>query len=253
MVPNALGCPFPHINLESMSIAMFVELFKSLKRPVILQLSPAASSTILSLTTFSKPVFSSLFKGLDVMAGFIPYAKVFGERGGFATIDEFISYMDQVYQQQQQQSILHPDQPVPYYVFDSQVFEANFANYFKLPSFINSLFPNVSAYYQLMLGPAGSGAPFHFHCTAVNFLIFGQKRWYLSPPSSSWYSKRTTAAIIDQIATNAPDWAPDANSPIYSCEQNSLEVVYVPEHWSHATFNTAESIGFATEFDVQDC
>jgi hypothetical protein len=35
---------------------------------------------------------------------------------------------------------------------------------------------------QIYLGPALAGAPFHHHGPAFNVLLFGMKRWTLTPP-----------------------------------------------------------------------
>jgi len=35
---------------------------------------------------------------------------------------------------------------------------------------------------QFFVGPEGSGAPVHFHSSAVNALYYGRKRWILIPP-----------------------------------------------------------------------
>lgn len=36
---------------------------------------------------------------------------------------------------------------------------------------------------QFYLGPAGSGAPMHFHRGAWNALIHGRKHWLVQPPA----------------------------------------------------------------------
>lgn len=43
---------------------------------------------------------------------------------------------------------------------------------------------------QFFLGPAGSGAPMHYHRAAYNVLVAGRKEWVLLPPRSAVYSKR---------------------------------------------------------------
>jgi hypothetical protein len=57
---------------------------------------------------------------------------------------------------------------------------------------------------QFYLGPAGSGAPVHFHGHAVNSLAYGQKKWFLFPPSEAFYSTQTalTFAMNDTRAGN---------------------------------------------------
>ena len=41
---------------------------------------------------------------------------------------------------------------------------------------------------QFMAGPAGTGAPVHFHKSAWNACLFGRRRWALFPPNASFMS-----------------------------------------------------------------
>ena len=43
---------------------------------------------------------------------------------------------------------------------------------------------------QYFLGPALSGAPFHSHGPALNYLVNGQKLWVVAPPGKDIYSKQ---------------------------------------------------------------
>ena len=85
-----------------------------------------------------------------IQVGSIPYAEAYGERYGYASIQEFLSYMDRY--------ILDPAPEVqwrgtseakeegedrekgdgvfspPFYVFDSQVLERNFSRFYSMPS-----------------------------------------------------------------------------------------------------------------------
>ena len=42
---------------------------------------------------------------------------------------------------------------------------------------------NARQEFQLALGPAGSGAPLHWHFDAVNALVDGTKEWVMHPPT----------------------------------------------------------------------
>lgn len=37
---------------------------------------------------------------------------------------------------------------------------------------------------------------------------------------------------------------------VHECIQEQGDVLYIPEHWSHAVLNLAESVGIATEFTL---
>lgn len=83
----------------------------------------------------------------------------------------------------------------PFYIFDAQL--AHFMKWndfippppsaaasrspaaptlYMLPSLFTSILDFSSHQAQFFLGPAGSGAPFHFHCPAINLLVYGKKR-----------------------------------------------------------------------------
>ena len=52
--------------------------------------------------------------------------------------------------------------------------------------------------YQLYLGPALAGAPFHHHGPAFNLLVRGRKRWTLLPPGRQDTSIVITGLKSDQ-------------------------------------------------------
>ena len=49
----------------------------------------------------------------------------------------------------------------------------------------------LTSIFRFSLGPAGSGAPPHFHGHAWNALIYGKKRWFLFPPTHAFFSSLT--------------------------------------------------------------
>jgi len=98
---------------------------------------------------------------------------------------------------------------------------------------------------QFFLGPPLSGAPFHFHKDAVNFLAFGKKQWWLSPPANALYS---TLPVLAWASTNHSA-APQSNEYLgFHCIQEEGDALYVPAGWGHAVLNLATSIGVAVEW-----
>ena len=91
---------------------------------------------------------------------------------------------------------------------------------------------------QLFLGPPGSGSPLHWHDAALNYLAFGQKRWFLSAPASP---------IAGYSNTPVLDWLQQTNGfeskDLLQCTQFAGDIVYVPRRWAHGTLNTKTSIG----------
>ena len=127
------------------------------------------------------------------------------------------------------------------YIFQPVGADSTLLDGIELPSFLDPTRTEIELQNsQFYLGPEGSGAPSHFHRAAFNVLVYGRKRWLLKPPAEAEYSTEHPKFAFDAAATSA--------SAEYSCQQESGDVVFVPDGWSHATLNMAESIGFASEF-----
>lgn len=99
---------------------------------------------------------------------------------------------------------------------------------------------------QFFLGAIGTGAPIHFHTHAYNLLMYGKKRWVVSPPRHAAYSKQH---ITTWMQSN-PLPADKAATARYECIQLPGDIVYVPDSWAHGVLNLAESVGFAMEFEA---
>ena len=95
------------------------------------------------------------------------------------------------------------------------------------------------------LGPAFSGAPNHYHGHALNVLVHGAKRWFLTPPPHARYDLKSGWEWYAQDYSRAKQ-----ESKIYECMQYDAEVLYVPQTWGHVILNTRTSIGYAGEFKV---
>lgn len=145
------------------------------------------------------------------------------------------------------------DDDLPLYVFEQSPAAAA-PGYAALTRLVTTAFPCPgliahprevgSASVHFFLGRAGSGAPAHIHADAVNAVMAGVKRWYVSPPRDSVYSRTPVAAWAAAI-----DDAPvvtDA-TPL-RCTQRAGDIVYVPGEWGHAVVNGAEdTFGWAME------
>lgn len=115
---------------------------------------------------------------------------------------------------------------------------------------------------QFYLGPAGSGAPVHFHGHAVNTLAYGEKKWFLFAPANAFYS---TAPAFDFVtkdpranihstqtkSTTSTNADPKPQPLAMHCTQHAGDMIYVPTLWGHATINVKQSIGVAHEFSIE--
>ena len=106
---------------------------------------------------------------------------------------------------------------------------------------------------QFFIGPPGSGAPMHWHKDALNFLAWGQKRWFLLPPAAARYSNIPAAEwVLQQLPRIGGDHFCQDGGALCSapleCTQNEGDLLYVPAGWAHATLNTEVAVGAALEF-----
>lgn len=140
---------------------------------------------------------------LVLPAGAIPYADVFASNASAAvesnTLAAFVERMEQ-----------HPEATAselrrpPHYVFFDGMGQA-------APDLLES-FPTVPAFLdfasekmvdrspsavQWYIGPAGSGAPMHFHGDAWNALAHGRKLWLLLPPAEAVYSAQPISEYLE--------------------------------------------------------
>ena len=95
--------------------------------------------------------------------------------------------------------------------------------------------------YQFMIAPAKTGASPHFHNSALNLLVFGEKLWLLFPPSTAFYS---TKHVHDWFREDLPVLNEQGIYPL-QCRQQPGDIIYVPDMWGHGVIYTKDSIGMA--------
>ena len=95
--------------------------------------------------------------------------------------------------------------------------------------------------YQLMIAPAKAGASPHFHNSALNLLVFGEKLWLLYPPSVAFYS---TKHVHSWFREDYSQLLSDGVAPL-KCLQQPGDVIWVPDMWGHGVIYTKDSVGIA--------
>lgn len=182
---------------------------------------------------FQKGRFLKKYGKEAVPTGAIPYASSFGLESGQATIAYVANQTDAPAE----------EGSVPNYVFTtaalkSASWQRNMQGDAPPPPCLSGLQDVVLQFY---LGPAGSGAPVHFHGHAINSLAFGEKLWFLHPPSQAFYSKQSGLAFAR---------SPRSRRSL-RCTQSPGDLLYVPPLWGHGTLNLRQSIGVAHEFSYE--
>ena len=103
---------------------------------------------------------------------------------------------------------------------------------------------------QIYLGPAGTGAPMHYHSQAMNALVRGSKKWFLRHPSFAHYDRTPVKEWVRRSkddAEHAVRGAPEDRPSLIQCVQRAGDILFVPSGWGHAVLNLEEVAGFAVE------
>lgn len=222
-----------------MTARRFFEEFVAVGRPVVLR---GAGLGLPSRAAFAKPHFLETFGGKRVAVGAVPYANSFGLAAGGTTLGVVaeLNYSDAQPGQTYAFSTAMPD-------WHSQLERAA-----PPPAWLAELLGRFhgSKETQFFLGPAGSGAPVHYHGHAVNALAYGEKRWFLQPPARGMYSKLPAEErfLREHNGTAA---VPESEARPLECTQHAGDLLFVPTLWSHGTLNVRQSIGTAYEFSIE--
>lgn len=189
---------------------------------------------------FQKDTFLKKYGNEIIPVSAIPYASSFGVKSNVMTLADVANRND---------LLTGDDANPPLYAFNTAMpkWRQRLEEDVGLPSLLEGggLINDVEM--QFYLGQAGTGAPMHFHGHAVNSLAYGEKKWFLQPPSSASYSKTPSLEFAKYLQSH-----PHKASSLMQCTQKAGDVIYVPTLWGHATLNTMQSIGVAHEFSVDD-
>jgi len=108
-------------------------------------------------------------------------------------------------------------------------------------------------------GNSGTGALPHNHNTAVNLLVYGKKKWILFDASDNnpqgkslqqqyWndypYKNTTTSSqwLEKEYNTSLKKYK-DSGGKVYEFIQESGDIVFIPNMWSHTVININECMG----------
>ena len=102
---------------------------------------------------------------------------------------------------------------------------------------------------QFFFGDAGTGAPHHWHGSAINVLAWGTKLWAIYPPFASEYDIKPA---LDFFSDEVLEISTMTNGPrALTCTQYAGDVVLAPYWWGHSTLNAEPTIGVAMEMEFQ--
>ena len=222
-------------------INQFVFDYLALQRPVLVR--NATSSHLLRKVyqTWQRNKFELEFGKLSFTEVEIPYAESFGYTSSTkTTIKDFMTKMKKYHSEMKELGTIdHVHSPT--YVFETLPPDSPLLANFRLPDILNPDLTHISTMKtQFYIGPPLSGAPVHFHHSAWNVLIYGNKRWFVYPPDRAFYSKQHIWDWWKETYKNKPD--------ALECVQYPGDMVFIPDMWGHGVINLRESMGVASEF-----
>ncbi|OWF34539.1 jmjC domain-containing protein 8-like [Mizuhopecten yessoensis] len=103
--------------------------------------------------------------------------------------------------------------------------------------------PDMTGVYSFGLAGAGTGVPFHFHGPGFGEVIYGRKRWFLTPPDKkpNFHPNRTT---LQWLIEDLPKLGSE-DHPL-ECTIGPGEMIYFPDRWWHGTLNIDTSVFIST-------
>eukprot|EP00051_Salpingoeca_urceolata_P019200 m.277262 g.277262 ORF g.277262 m.277262 type:complete len:300 (-) comp19372_c2_seq3:36-935(-) len=127
-----------------------------------------------------------------------------------------------------------------YYLFGDNDYEVwdNFTNHYRKPPFAYERDP----FFSFGIGGSGSGVPFHTHGSVFAEVLYGTKRWFVTPPHAKpvFHPNETSLVWLHKRDTSIP--VPE----LLDCTLGPNEVLYLPAQWWHATLNIGETVFIST-------
>ena len=187
---------------------------------------------------WSKSGLLTNYKNEEVDVGEIAYPAVYGEQARRVTIKEFIAMLDDSFDKIKSGKQAATSAP---FVFDSRVFDKFALSDTEEFPFLQSSFSS-PVLTEWSLGPPLSGANPHFHGEVFSSLVYGRKRWTLSPPAFATFSRETGLSFIRSSIKNG------FKKSDFTCFQSSGEVLFVPRNWGHTVLNIKTSASVIFEY-----
>ncbi len=141
------------------------------------------------------------------------------------------------------------------YTFTRKLYNSNDYDFIQDFTFPNSFFVESNIDKRIFYsGPKNTGALPHSHTTALNFMIYGKKKWIffdtITPVGKNLENYYYQQYPID-VKYN--DWYKlEYNQlkntiPIIECIQEPYDVVFIPNMYNHSVYNLEETMGIVIE------
>ena len=104
-------------------------------------------------------------------------------------------------------------------------------------------------------GPSHTGALPHSHGAALNFMVYGKKKWIMFDTKTElarkvqqyYYEKYPSAIWMEWFKAEYKNLK--ENIPILECIQEDNDIMFVPDGYNHTVFNMKPTMGVVVEIN----
>ena len=232
-------CDIDSVHVNDISAETFLKDYVYSNKPIVIRGALRSTKPQEDIhAMFGKENLMQLLKGKKIHKSLIPYPKLFLKRERTTTLKKYF----------ESSSINDGNQSTPDYIFVPcpAVLRHKISN--VPPKVIDPLKSELwsgQSLCEFYAGQTNTGSPPHWHVLAMNFLMYGTKKWILAPPHLGFHS-RTPANEHWQKYVHGK--VGKEREGYLACTQRAGDLMLIPRFWSHSTLNSAISIGYALEF-----
>lgn len=217
-----------------------------LQRPVLVRNALNSSIVQRFLQRWERNNFESLFGDVSLRVGTIPLAAQFGQPERRIQVSTLLPATKGLHTKKRP----HSGKDTPYaadafelIAYSSVDFDSPFLEGFEIPSAVDSnatyiVYESILGY--VYLGTALGGFNMAYGKQAWDILVYGQKRWFLLPPTDAYFAVEQPWMWWKNVYLE--------EGGAMECVQRSGDLLFIPELWSRASIHLRESVGILQEF-----
>ena len=224
----------------------FLYDYLMLQRPVLVRNALNSSLVQGFLHRWERNNFESLFGDVSLRVGTIPLAAQFGQPERRIQVSTLLPATKGLHTKKRP----HSGKDTPYaadafelIAYSSVDFDSPFLEGFEIPSAVDSNTTYI-AYESILgyvyLGTALGGFNMAYGKQAWDVLVYGQKRWFLLPPTDAYFAVEQPWMWWKNVYLE--------EGGAMECVQRSGDLLFIPELWSRASIHLRESVGILQEF-----
>lgn len=95
------------------------------------------------------------------------------------------------------------------------------------------------------LASTGTGVPSHTHGHVFAEVFYGKKRWWIAEPR---FKPRfdSDESVLRWLLDVFPNYTDSEKSNLLDCTISPGDIIYIPTHWWHSTFNIGDTVFMST-------